>query len=53
MKNNRIFVRRAGAGRRGFRTDRGGDLVAIFPAVEIDSPVVEILGREKTTSFLH
>ena len=36
-----------GAGVKPIATaEAGGDLVAIFPAVELDAPVIEILGRE-------
>ena len=37
-----------GAGVKPIATDKAnGDLVVVFPSVELDSPVVEILGREK------
>ena len=37
-----------GAGVKSIGTDEAnGDLVVVFPSVELDSPVVEILGREK------
>ena len=37
-----------GAGVKSIATDKAnGDLVVVFPSVELDSPVVEILGREK------
>ena len=37
-----------GAGVKAIGTaEAAGDLVVIFPPVELDSPVVEVLGREK------
>ena len=37
-----------GAGVKAIGTAAAGDLVVIFPPVELDSPVVEALGREKS-----
>lgn len=42
-----------GAGVKAIATsEAAGDLVAIFPPVELDSPVVEVLGREKSGKLL-